>query len=198
MHPLPKVVSKCLCPTSWSYSFHSSFPTLTNIEHMPVLMQTLLKVCALHTQLSWVLRSLSVSTAWARSQEGRNCNTGEKQKGLQPLQVWVQEKPLHIRCVLGNYVLLWKCGTGSNSEERAFFSLPRVTKPLSCGPTFSLYFQSQMWANPNMPAACPGMEALKLAPLEFTELLLCWHKSDQPQVWARRPAKLLLNTSFAW
>lgn len=123
----------------------------------------------------------------------------KKQKGMQPLQVWVQEKPQPQVCIgkLRSFMKMWVIGTESNSEERAFVSFPRVTKPLSCGPTFSLYFQSQTWAKPNMPAACPGMEAVKLAPLEFTDLLLCWYKSDQLQVWARGPPKFLLNTSFA-
>lgn len=89
----------------------------------------------------------------------------------------------HQVCVgkLHSFMKLWVVGTESNSEERAFVSFPRVTKPLSCGLTFSLYFQSQTWAKLNMPAACPGMEAVKLAPLEVIGLLFCWHRSDQLQ-----------------
>lgn len=51
----------------------------------------------------------------------------------------------HQVCVgkLRSCMEMWVIGTESNSEEKAFVSFPRVTKPLSCGPTFSLYFQSQ-------------------------------------------------------
>lgn len=51
----------------------------------------------------------------------------------------------HQVCVgkLRSCMEMWVIGTESNSEEKAFVSFPRVTKPLSCGPIFSLYFQSQ-------------------------------------------------------
>lgn len=154
-------------------------------------------MCLSHTTLA----DAQILPAWAGSQEGGNVVLERnKTTGHATLTgVGSRKASAHQVCVgkLRSFMKMWVIGTESNPEEGAFVSFPRVTKPLSCGLTFSLYFQSLTWTKPNTLAACPGMETVKLAPLEFIDLLLCWHKSDQLQAWAKGPPKFLLNTSFA-
>lgn len=140
-HPFSKVVSKWLCPTFWSYSFDPSFPTLTNREHMPVLMQTLFIVCALHTHnCRWY------SNLFVRVQLEQGVGRGkrivlERNKirrcasltGVGTRKVSAHEVGAGKLC---SFMKMWVIGTESNSDERAFVSFPRVIKPLSCGPTW--------------------------------------------------------------